>query len=386
MSGEDRALFERCTGLAVPPAGGVREAWLIVGRRGGKSIVLAVIAVFLGCFKDWSPYLAPGERGVVLVLAADRRQAGVIFRYARALLLKVPMLAAMVERETAEAIELTNGITLEIMAANFRSVRGHTIVAALCDEIAFWRSEELANPDTEIISAIRPATATVPNAMLLLCASSPYAKRGAMHDAYRAHFGKPGPVLIWKADTRTMNPMVPQSVIDEVYARDPASAAAEFGAEFRSDVSGFLDHAVVVAAVEPGRAVLPPIEGVAYSAFADPSGGSSDSFTLGIAHADGDAAVLDCLVERRPPFNPSAVVEEMVGLLAPTGSVKRPATAMRRAGLSKPSPSMALPIGTRIATAPHFISTRSPCSRRAARDCSTTRALSRNSRRSNGAR
>jgi hypothetical protein len=41
------------------------------------------------------------------------------------------------------------------------------------------------------------------------------------------HFGKPGPVLVWKAATRTMNPTVPQSVVDEAIEADPASAAAE---------------------------------------------------------------------------------------------------------------------------------------------------------------
>ncbi len=44
-------------------------------------------------------------------------------------------------------------------------------------------------------------------------------------------------------------------------------------------------------------------------------GGSADSFTLGIAHSEGDVAVLDCLFERRPPFNPSEVVEEIAALL-----------------------------------------------------------------------
>jgi hypothetical protein len=34
-----------------------------------------VIAVFLACFVDWLPYLAPGERGTIMVIAADKRQA-----------------------------------------------------------------------------------------------------------------------------------------------------------------------------------------------------------------------------------------------------------------------------------------------------------------------
>jgi hypothetical protein len=185
-------------------------------------MVLALIAVFLACFCDWAPFLSPGERGTIMVLAADRRQARTIYRYAHAMLARIPMLAELIERETAEAIDLANGVTMEIMAASFRSVRGYTVIAALCDEIAFWRSEESSNPDAEIVSALRPAMATIPDAMLL-CASSPYARRGVLWDAFRRHFGRAGsPLLVWKADTRTMNPTVPQSLVDEAMEADPA--------------------------------------------------------------------------------------------------------------------------------------------------------------------
>jgi hypothetical protein len=314
MSDDDRALFKQCTGRDDPPADGVREAWLVVGRRGGKSLVLALVAVFLACFVDWLPYLAPGERGTVMVIAADRRQARVIYRYAVALLREVPILKELIVRETAEAIDLKNGITIEILTASFRTVRGYTLIAALCDEIAFWRSDESANPDSEIIGAIRPAMATIPGAMLL-CASSPYARRGALWTAFRKFFGKDNPVLVWKADTRTMNPTVPESVIEEAYENDPASAAAEYGAEFRSDVETFVSREIVDAAVVQGRYELPPMGGKHYVGFVDPSGGSADSMTLAIGHRDGNRVVLDVVRERRPPFSPDDVTLEFAGLL-----------------------------------------------------------------------
>src|SRR5215472_11991103 len=264
----DRDLLQRCTGLDAPPPGGVTEAWLVCGRRAGKSFILALVAVYLAVFREWSEYLAPGERGTVKVIACDRKQARVIHRYCRALLTKVPAIAGLVDRDGDEEIDLSNGITVEIQTANFRSVRGYTLIAALCDEIAFWRSDESANPDSEILAALRPAMSTIPGAMLL-CASSPYAKRGALWDTHRRHYGKPGPVLVWQADTRTMNPTVSERVIAEAYERDPASAA---------DV-----------------VVRPPLPNVQYTAFADPSGGAGDSFTAAVAHIDDGVAVLDAL-------------------------------------------------------------------------------------------
>jgi hypothetical protein len=51
-------------------------------------------------------------------------------------------------------------------------------------------------------------------------------------------------------------------------------------------------------------------------AFTDPSGGSSDSMTVAVAHRDRDGiAVLDALREFRPPFSPENVVVEIAALL-----------------------------------------------------------------------
>ncbi len=44
-----------------------------------------------------------------------------------------------------------------------------------------------------------------------------------------------------------------------------------------------------------------------YSAFIDPSGGSSDSMAMAIAHREGDNAIIDLLREVIPPFNPENV-------------------------------------------------------------------------------
>ena len=91
--------------------------------------------MFLACFKSYRHILAPGERGVVMVLAADREQARVVFGYIEALLEQVPMLAALIAHRTKEEITLTNRITIRVHTASFRSVRGFTVVAAILDEV-----------------------------------------------------------------------------------------------------------------------------------------------------------------------------------------------------------------------------------------------------------
>src|SRR4029434_6972003 len=72
------ALYRKCTRRTEPPMGGIKEAYAIVGRRGGKSRIVAFAGVFIACFHDFRKFLAPGERGMVLVLARDRDQSKVV--------------------------------------------------------------------------------------------------------------------------------------------------------------------------------------------------------------------------------------------------------------------------------------------------------------------
>ena len=308
---EDLAIFRACTGRDNPPGILAREAWLCIGRRGGKSFVLALIAVYVAVCIDHRKYLAPGERATIPIIARDRDQARIIFRYITALL-AVPMLAKLVERQTRSSFDLSNSVTIEVHTASFKSPRGLAVCCALLDEIPFWpTTDDAADPDVDVIAALRPAMAQFPNAMLL-CASSPYARRGALWEAHRKHFGKDNdPVLVWQAPTQTMNPTIPQRVIDEAFERDPADAEAEYFAQFRSDIEGNRD--AVDACVDVGTYERPPSPGLKYVAFTDPSGGSSDSFT--VAHKDADTLFLDAIREVRPPFSPEAVISEYASLL-----------------------------------------------------------------------
>ena len=81
LTKEQLAIYRRLTGRKQPPKAQAQEGWLIVGRRGGKSRIAALVAVYLACFRDYSGVLAPGERGTLPVIASDRQQARTVFRY-----------------------------------------------------------------------------------------------------------------------------------------------------------------------------------------------------------------------------------------------------------------------------------------------------------------
>jgi len=255
------------------------------------------------------------EKGIVLLIAQDKRAAKVSLDYAEGAFESTPMLRQLIKERKREELVLTNGITLEVRAPTFRGVRGSTCVAVICDEIAFWRSEESVNPDAEILHAVRPTLGT--SGGPLICISSPYARRGALWDTYRRHYGPDGDpmILVAQGTSRDFNPELPQAVVDRALERDPLANRAEYLAEFRTDVESLLTQEAVQACIVPGVKERAPELKHGYVAFVDPSGGSSDSMTLAIAHKEGETEILDLIRERKPPFSPEAVIEEFASTI-----------------------------------------------------------------------
>ena len=308
----ERATFERLTGRTTPPADAVEELWVIAGRRGGKTRAAAILAAYLAALRDYRKVLAPGERATVLFLAQNQRQARVAFGYAAAAFDHSKLLAKMVQNRSTDTLALTNGANLEVRAASFRGLRGLTLAAVVADEVAYWFDVEggSANPAAEILDAVRPGLATTGGPLVSI--TSPYRRSGVVWDAYRQHHGQDSdPILTVRAPSRELNPTLPQRVIDRAMQRDESAARAEYLAEFRSDLEGFLDSETVDAAVDEDRPLdLPPREDLAYRAFVDMSGGRQDASALAIAHTEGETAVVDVIRGRRPPFDPETVVED----------------------------------------------------------------------------
>ena len=214
-------------------------------------------------------------------------------------------------------------IVIAVRAASFRSVRGLTCVAAVADEIAFWQAEDgSANPDTEILRAVRPTLLTTRGPLIAI--SSPYARRGELWTTFKRDYGPQGDprILVAHAASREMNPTLRQADIDREMDKDPAAGLAEYYAEFRTDISAFVSQEVIDGCVARGVFELPPAADVSYLGFVDPSGGASDAMALAIAHRVGDMVILDAAREIQPPFNPDAATTEFSTLLKAYGVAK----------------------------------------------------------------
>ena len=307
----------KVTGRATLPVKQVSEFWAIVGRGGGKSRFCARVAVYFACGRTYMR--VPGERIFVAIFAPDRRQAAVTFRYVFGLLRAVPALGRMIVRDLRESVELDNGVTIEVITASRAAPRGRSYALAIVEEAAFLPADDATDPDKELLRALRPALARVPGSMLAVV-SSPYARRGELWRTWKTRWGKNNSesVLVIQADTLTLNPVFDKREIERAYAEDPVASAAEYGAQFRTNISGFISRAVIEDCTVPERRELPPVREVSYVGFLDFAGGSGqDSATLAIAHSEKQdgrtVGVLDLVREVRPPFSPEQVCLDFAG-------------------------------------------------------------------------
>jgi hypothetical protein len=308
-------LYQTCTGRTEWPKNEAREAWLAVGTRAGKSYIVALLAVFLAIFRSY--HLSAGERGFIIIVSVTRKQAGIIKNYLSSFFNDNPFLKPFLVKETVDGIELTNRIVIAPMASDYKSLRGFTAVAAIVDEVAYL-SIEGARPDTEVIRALRSRLMSTGGPLFAI--SSPYSRKGELYKTYTRHYGKNGsPILFWQASSQQMNPTLNSEAIAQAYEEDKSGADADYGGNFRADLEDFISKEALETVIVPGRRELPLIKGVKYYGFTDPSGGASDSFTLGIAHEDHGVRVLDCLRERRPHFSPDDVVKEFADTLKSYG-------------------------------------------------------------------
>ena len=215
--------FRECTGRQEPPDKAAREAYLVIGRRGGKSFVLALIGVFLACFRDYRKYLAPGERATVMVIASDRKQARTVLRMSRAF----STCRCCARSWSISAVSTSTCSIVSPSRSTPLASRAFVVIRSWPRCSMSWRSGR-----PMIVQVIPISKCSTPfdrawqrsRMRLLLCASSPYARKGVLYDAYRKHFGKDGDILVWQAPTRTMNPSIPQSLIERELDRDRAYA------------------------------------------------------------------------------------------------------------------------------------------------------------------
>lgn len=314
IEGDDLETFKRHTGRTRydPPAGGFPEFVSIVGRQAGKSKIAALVASYEAMLATQQ---ADGTKLYALLVAQDHRASvAALFSYVEAPFSVLPLLRASVVDKKAGSLTLRSGLTVAAYPCRPAAVRGLRARVALVDELAFFIATDGRRTDTEMLRALRPALATTGGKLGIL--SSPYGQTGALWDLHRQHYGRDdSTTLVWQASAPEMNPSLPADYLEKMRQDDPEAFRSEVLGEFRQGVSTFFDGDALDSCIPPNIRERPPVEGIIYRAFVDPSGGSQDAFSLAIGHEEGGRGILDCVRARDAPCNPASVVEEFVPLL-----------------------------------------------------------------------
>jgi phage terminase large subunit-like protein len=117
----------------------VRTALVSMGRKGGKSTLVAALALahLVG------PEAVP--RGQVVSAAADRGQASIIYNEMKAFALANPEISGRLNFKDfhKQALDMVTGSTYAALSADARKAHGLSPVFAVCDELAQWRSRDL---------------------------------------------------------------------------------------------------------------------------------------------------------------------------------------------------------------------------------------------------
>jgi hypothetical protein len=308
-------VYQRGTGRETYDEREHTEATIIAGRRSGKT---SKIAAAIACFEAFRAHGIPtGQEAHVMLLAPQIAQARIALRSIRSYLRGSPTLSKRIVKTARDEIILDNGIIIGCYASTHDGVRGRTIVAAICDEMAFWPHEETAaNPEEEVIAALMPGMITVKNPKLIKI-STPYAKQGLLWTEFqhRAELDFP----VWQLPSHEMNPKITLSRLEREQRRSEEKYRREYLAEFTDSVSGWITPEILDPCIVRGRRELPPVRDGFYVAALDPASRHSD-FAFAILHRSPDGMIfVDRVVRwtgtKTAPLVFRAVLDEINSIL-----------------------------------------------------------------------
>jgi hypothetical protein len=119
-----------------------------------------------------------------------------------------------------------------------------------------------------------------------------------------------------------LNPTLDRGIVEAAYQDDAEAARAEFGGEFRADVTGYLTDDVIDRALCPGERSRPRLSQFRYVGFVDAAGGvaGGDAMTCAVCHQGERGRVfVDQLLAIDAPFDTEAAVERCAMVLKSFG-------------------------------------------------------------------
>jgi hypothetical protein len=271
-------LYELMTGFKYEEDGAAKAATrinLIVGRRGGKTTLAAMVAIFSTIKVNWKPFLTKTPVATVLVLSHSVDLSEEILDILKQLVensailnrlrnrkkknttkifhLRIPFL-----KEDGKSIEYSH-VRVKVGAASKKTTRGSAVCTLLCDEIAYWNlSEEAAEPDHEILRAARMSLLQFREHGTIIKMSSPGIKQGVLYDEWQKREALRGVYIQFKAPSWVWNTILGVNEFKAEHKLDPDGFDTEIRANFVDSISTFILPEFVDLCTVRGVSFNPP--------------------------------------------------------------------------------------------------------------------------------
>lgn len=242
---------------------------LICGRRSGKTLLSAIIAIYCAISNNWKPFLKKTPFATVLIMSHSREFSDEVLEIIRSLIETSPILTALINKDKKNSAStmnlkvpwIVNGnqiqysrVQIKVAAASSKTTRGVAACAILCDEIAFWNLDEnMKETDAKIMKAVRPAMKQFREFGMLIKLSSPGIKQGVLYGEYKKdRAGElPPTYAVFKAPSWVMTPddVVPNEEFVEEFNLDSDSFDQEYRGNFADSLSFFITPEYIDMAV-----------------------------------------------------------------------------------------------------------------------------------------
>ncbi len=316
LTADERAIFVQHSGREYQEGETASEITLLVGRRGGKSLLSAIVALYELLRPETRAALSPGEAAVVPVISRTRDTARTVYEVAQYHARTSPLIRPLVQntldgtsfREIEFAYDDRNPLYLRVMPARHWAVLGRAVPCAVLDEFAFF-PQEGASTDRDVVEALEPSLAQFDPHGKVVEISSPWIKGGRAFDRWRQR-AELRDGFVFTATSKEFNPGLSDAFLARAQSKDPVAFTRNFMAEFTDAIDSFLDAASVDACVQAGRREVPPQPGVQYRGFLD-AAFKRDRFVFVVASKHGDRMRIDLLRRWYPPVKLELVLAEI---------------------------------------------------------------------------
>lgn len=277
-------------------AGGFSEAVWKCGRRGGKSTLADVIALYDCIARDHlREHLLPDEPRIAGIVAQNQERARRHITRCRSWIKRNPRLKKMLVKDETDELGFVNGSAIVAFPCSSRALRGDAWSCAVLDELAFFIDATDGPASGErIYESVMPTMAQFAGEGWLVSISTPNWQSGQFWKlCQRGESGRHDDLHYVSKTSVEMNPRLSQKWLEEQQLKDPDLYRREFLAEFVA-AGAFLDSVDVLACKRKGEGVLAPVQTNRYVGATDPAF-AADNFSLGIAHVEGEMVVVDAV-------------------------------------------------------------------------------------------